>query len=206
MKRYILLLLLIVATCGCSIVRIDTSDIDNILNVILTKDNKLYNQVGQGYKYYLPGGVTYIDSDEANDILYCNGNYYYLYVDSISYYYNIDMNYTENKNMFYSKKILKNSSFKHSGYLQIDKKDDLYYIDFVYNFAKIEAIVDENDLNDTILNASYILSTIRYNKNIVNVMMEDDYFTNKTGKFNDYNTKSNSEKFILHKDEMTKEG
>ena len=35
----------------------------NILNVILTKDNKLYNQVGQGYKYYLPGGVTYIDSD-----------------------------------------------------------------------------------------------------------------------------------------------
>jgi ATP-dependent exoDNAse (exonuclease V) beta subunit len=66
MKKVILVLLLIILTTGCSVVRIDTSNIDNIVNVILTKDNKLYNQVGQGYKYYLPGGVTYIDSDDLN--------------------------------------------------------------------------------------------------------------------------------------------
>ena len=63
MKKIMLFLFLLLFVTGCSIVRIDTSSIDNILNVILTKDNKLYNQVGQGYKYYLPSGVTYIDSD-----------------------------------------------------------------------------------------------------------------------------------------------
>ena len=69
MRKKILLFLALLLLTGCSIVRIDTSSIDNILNVILTKNNKLYNQIGQGYKYYLPGGVSYIDSDDLNDIL-----------------------------------------------------------------------------------------------------------------------------------------
>ena len=75
MKRIILVLVALLILTGCSVVRIETSNIDNILNVILTKNNKLYNQIGQGYKYYLPGGVTYIDSDGLNDVLYCNGVY-----------------------------------------------------------------------------------------------------------------------------------
>ena len=104
MKKILIVLMLILLT-GCSAVRIDTTNIDNILNVILTKDNKLYNQVGKGYKYYLPGGVTYISSDELNDILYSNGVYYYLYIDAVSYYYQNDTEYEKNLNAYYSKKI-----------------------------------------------------------------------------------------------------
>jgi len=200
MKRIILVLSLILVLTGCSAVRIDTSSIDNILSVILTKNNKLFNQVGSGYKYYLPGGVTYIDSDDLNDILYCNGTYYYLYVDAIGYYYKTENNYKENKELYYSKLISKEDGFKYDGYLEIVEEENLYNIEFFYNYAKIEAIVTKENLNDTILNASYILSTIKYNYNVVELMLQKDYFTNKTGKFNNYNSKDNSEKFVLEKD------
>ena len=36
-----------------------------------------------------------------------------------------------------------------------------YLINFVYNYAKIEAMVEEDDINEVILNASYILSTVK---------------------------------------------
>lgn len=200
MKKIILVLSLVLVLTGCSAVRIDTSSIDNILNVILTKDNKLFNQIGSGYKYYLPGGVTYIDSDDLNDILYCNGTYYYLYVDAINYYYKTENNYKENKDLYYSKLISKDDGFKYDGYLEITKEDDLYRIEFFYNYAKIEAVVTKENLNDTVLNASYILSTIKYNYNVVELMLQEDYFTNKTGKFNNYNSKDSSEKFVLEKE------
>lgn len=205
MKKIMLIFSLAFILTGCSIVRIDTRNIDNILSVILTKNNKLYNQVGQGYKYYLPGGVTYIDSDDTNDILYCNGNYYYLYIDTISYYYNTKTKYKEDDDKYYSKLIKEDNGFKYSGYLEINQKDNLYYIEFVYNHAKIETIVDEENLNNAILNSSYILSTIKYNKNIIKLMLDDDYFTNKTGKYDDYNLKEDSGKFKLEKENTMEE-
>lgn len=206
MRKMILIFTLFLLLTGCSIVRIDTSSIDNILNVILTKDNKLYNQVGQGYKYYLPGGVTYIDSDDLNDILYCDGTYYYLYIDTIGYFYKNNVKYKENSKAYYSKLISKDDGFKSSGYVEIQKKDDLYYLEFVYNHAKIETMVEFDDLNGAVLNASYILSTIKYNNDIIKLMLDDDYFTNKTGKYNNYNSKEVSEKFVLEKETEMKEG
>lgn len=207
MKKYILTLIVILlfVCTGCSAVRIDTSSIDNILNVILTKDNKLFNQVGQGYKYYLPGGVTYIDSDNLNDVLYCNGTYYYLYIDAISYYYQVENTYKENEDAYFSKLIDPNDGFKYSGYIEINKQDDLYHLEFVYNYAKIEAMVDAKNLNNAVLNSSYILSTIKYNYKIVKLMLNDNYFTNKTGKFNSYSTKDSSGKFQLEKENEKKE-
>lgn len=206
MKKVILMLFLIILVTGCSVVRIDTSNIENIVSVILTKENKLYNQVGQGYKYYLPGGVTYIESDELNDILYCNGNYYYLYIDAINYYYQTTIEYDEDDSLYYSKKFNMSDGFKHSGYLEVREIDNLYHIEFVYNYAKIEAIVNKSDLNDTILNSSYILSTIKYNYNIVGLMLNEDYFINKTGKYETYDTKEDSGNFKLEKEIVMEEG
>lgn len=207
MKKKILVFLIVLLLTGCSVVRIETSSIDNILKVILTKDNKLFNQVGQGYKYYLPGGVTYIDSDDLNDILYCNGTYYYLYIDAISYYYETENDYQENTNSYYSKLISTKDGYKSNGYIEINEQEDgMYYLEFVYNYAKIETIVSKEDLNNTVLNSSYILSTIKYNYDIVELMLEDDYFTNKTGKYDNYNTKESSENFKLEKETEIEEG
>ena len=205
MKRILLILLAILIT-GCSIVRIDTKSIDNILSVVLTHDNKLFNQVGQGYKYYLPGGVTYIDSDDLNDILYSNGVYYYLYIDAVSYYFQTSIDYKVDNSIYYSKAIIPNDKFKYYGYLDIREVDGKYYVEFAYNYAKIEAVTNIDELNNVILNSSYILSTIKYNYDIIKLMLNDEYFTNKTGKYNNYDSKDTSEKFKLEKDQEMKEG
>lgn len=197
-KITIILITLVVLLSGCSVVRINTKDIDSILNAVLTKSNKLYNQVGQGYKYYVPAGVTYIDTDDYTNILYCDGSYYYLYIDVIDYHYKTKTNYKEKTNVYYSKKIDKSDGYKFSGYLEITEEDnDMYHIDFLYNYSKVEALVNKSKLNESVLNISYILSTIKYNDNVINIMLDEDYFTNKTGKYNIYKTNGNSNKFKL---------
>ena len=205
MKKIKLIILLLLLTCvmtGCTVVRIDTSSIDNILSIVLTKSNNLFNQVGQGYKYYLPGGVTYIGSDDSNDILYSNGTYYYLYIDTINYHYKTDVTYTEKEDAYYSRFLSPRISdkYKYYGYLEINEIDDNYYVEFVYNYAKIEAQTTKEELNNVILNSSYILSTIKYNDKVINLFLDDDYFKNKTGKYNNYNIKDTSTKFELEKE------
>lgn len=171
MKKLAILLLVLLLS-GCTVVRIDTSDLNNIVDVVLSKDNTLFNQVGKGYKYYIPVGVSYIDTEDFNDILYSNGNYYYLYIDTISYYYNVGKEYVLNNNAYYSRSININGKY---GYLEINKQDDLYFVEFMYNFSKIEALVKEEALEEVILNASYILSTVKFNNNVITMMLDDEF-------------------------------
>ena len=184
------MLLSIILFTGCTVVRIDTTNIDNIISIVLSKKNTLYNRVGKGYKYYVPRGVTYIDTTELNDKLYSNGNYYYLYIDAVSYYHKLKVNYKENKDAYYSKKI--DVSGK-EGYLEIQKqKNDKYVIEFVYNYAKIEAMVDKEDINEVVLNASYILSTVKFNNKVIKLMLNETYFTNKEEKYDIFADKDNN--------------
>lgn len=175
MKKLILLLLTLLLS-GCTIVRIDTNDINNTIDVVLSKNNTLFNQVGKGYKYYIPIGVSYIDTENFNDILYSNGNYYYLYIDTISYYYNVKKEYTINDQAYFSRSININDKY---GYLEINEQNDLYFVEFMYNFAKIETLVNKDDLEEVILNASYILSTIKFNNNVINMMLDDEFLVSE---------------------------
>ena len=68
MKKILVALILLFLTTGCTVVRIDTKSIDNITNVVLSKNNKLYNRIGKGYKYYRPRGVSYIDTNELKNV------------------------------------------------------------------------------------------------------------------------------------------
>ena len=198
MKKILLLGLAALILTGCTIVRIDTTSIDNILNVVLSKENTLYNRVGRGYKYYVPRGVTYIDSSGSNDKLYSNGVYYYLYLDEISYYYQKSLDYKEDDSKYYSRKIDNDGKL---GYLEITKQDNLYLIEFVYNYARIEALVPEEDINDTVLNCSYILSTIKYNNNIVKLSLEDDFLQNKEEKYDVFSAKNQDDDSFLRYEE-----
>lgn len=171
MKKLAILLLVLLLS-GCTVVRIDTSDLNNIVDVVLSKNNTLFNQVGKGYKYYIPVGVSYIDTEDFNDVLYSNGNYYYLYIAPISYYYNVEKEYVLNNNAYYSRSININGK---QGYLEINKQDNLYFVEFMYNFAKIEALVKKESLEEVILNASYILSTVKFNNNVITMMLDDEF-------------------------------
>lgn len=195
-------MLSIIMLTGCTVVRIDTENIGNTINVVLSKDNKLYNRVGKGYKYYVPRGVTYIDTNELNEKLYSNGTYYYLYIDAISYYHKTKFEYEEKQNAYYSKK-LKNGS--KTGYVEINKqKNGKYFVEFMYNYAKIEALVSKKDLNQTILNASYILSTVKFNNNVIKLMLNENYFINKEEKYDIFQSqkkKDNGDNFLEYKDD-----
>ena len=196
-KKGIILCLITILLTGCTIVRIDTTSIDNMVNIVTSKNNTLYNRVGIGYKYYVPRGVTYIDSSGTNDRLYSNGVYYYLYLDEIAYYYKNSLNFKEDPFKYYSKKI--NNKNK-KGYLEITQKDELYLIEFVYNYAKIEALVPEEDIEMTVLNSSYILSTIKYNKNIIKLALEDDFLKRKEEKYEEFTSKKETNNFLRYEE------
>lgn len=194
MKKIVICLLMTILLTGCTAVRINTNSIDNIWSVVLSKDNDLYNRVGKGYKYYVPGGVSYIDTNDLNEKLYADGSYYYLYIDAISYYYKKEFSYTEKTDLFYSKAIDINNK---KGYLEITKQaDNNYYIQFMYNYAKIEAIVSKEDINLTVLNASYILSTVKFNDNVIALMLDSSLFTSKEEVYDIFTVKENTDYFL----------
>lgn len=200
------MLLSVILFTGCTVVRIDTTNIDTIVEVVLSKDNHLYNRVGKGYKYYVPRGVTYIDTTELNDKLYSNGNYYYLYIDAVSYYHKVDVSYEENDALYYSKEIDIQGK---QGYLEIQEQENgMYVIEFVYNYAKIEAMVSEEDINEVVLNASYILSTVQFNNDVIKLMLNETYFTNKEETydiFEDKEDRTSSSNLVEYEDETVEE-
>ena len=202
MKKIILLIICTMALTGCTVVRIDTKSINNITGVILEKDNSLYNHVGKGYKYYIPRGITYIDTVGLNDVLYSNGNYYYLYIDAPGYVNKIDVDYTEDDSIYYSKKLNINNK---KGYLDIRKQDDKYLIKFVYNYATLETLINKNNIEDVITNASYILSSIKYNDKIIALTLDDDYFTNREEQYKEFISKGVSGRFLKAPDEIVEE-
>ena len=200
------MLLSVILFTGCTVVRIDTTNIDTIVEVVLSKDNHLYNRVGKGYKYYVPRGVTYIDTTELNDKLYSNGNYYYLYIDAVSYYHKVDISYEEDDSLYYSKEVDIQGK---QGYLEIQEQENgMYVIEFVYNYAKIEAMVSEEDINEVVLNASYILSTVQFNNDVIKLMLNETYFTNKEETydiFEDKEDRTSSSNLVEYEDETVEE-
>jgi len=198
LKKLILIVCLLLLS-GCSVVRIDTTSIDNIVSVVLSKDNSLYNQIGKGYKYYVPNGVNYIDTNEYNDVLYSNGQYYYLYIDIISYYHNVTKDYEINDEAYYSNIININDKV---GYLEINKQNNgQYFIEFMYNYAKIEALCDEDDINDIVLNSSYILSTVKFNNNIIRAMLDDEFLVSEE-KYDIFISKKDTNDFLKLEEEV----
>lgn len=193
-SKILFIMLSVFLLSGCTAVRITTDNIDTIVNVVLSKDNILYNTIGKGYKYYKPRGVTYIDTSEYNEKLYSKGNYYYLYVDINSYFYKKEFTYTENNKSYYSRYIDVDDK---TGYLEINKQDNGYYlVEFLYNYAKIEALVQEDEIDDVVLNSTYILSTIKYNSDVIKLMLNDDYFTNQEEKYDIFTPKEENSNFL----------
>ena len=79
----------------------------------------------------------------------------------------------------------------------------MYLIEFVYNYAKIETLVPEEDINNAVLNCSYILSTIKYNHNIIKLSLSENFLQNKEETYDVFSSKKedNDDNFLKYEDQ-----
>lgn len=193
MKKIILTVFIMLMVTGCSVQKFDMSNHDTIVSTILAKDTKLYNRVSKGYKYYLPKGVRILNYEEYNEKLYSNNKIYYLYVDIVSYHYKTDTTYTKSSNSYYYRTLSHNGK---NGYIDIVKNDDKYHINYWYNYAKMEAIVSEGEINTTLKDMSYILSSIEYNDTIIDSFIGDNALNYNEEKYTIKKPKENEQTFL----------
>ena len=188
MKKCIILLSLILLLTGC--ININKSSYETIINEVLTSKVNIYNQYRDGYKYYLPHGLYVSTSKEYNELIKSERYNYYLYIDVISYLNQVKNKYKENSSSNYS--FLINSGDK-SGYLEINEEKDKYLVEIMYNYAKIEVIVEEKDIKKAISNAIIILSSIHYNDSVLNSINEANILSYGDEAIDIFNSKSGSD-------------
>lgn len=201
MKKVFLLLVSLVLLSGCTITRMDTKTYDEVIDKVLSLNIKLSNKVGKGYKYYAPRGVVRVDANTYNDVLKRDSTTYYLYVDVVSYYYKTKFSYKNSKNDYYFK-TLKNG--KKDGYVDIVKKNNKFYVQMVYNYAKIEAYVDKDNLKKSVEDMSYILSSVKFNDTLLKKMHEQGTFGSKEEAYKLFDNKEKEGNFLEYVKEYDK--
>ncbi len=195
MKRLIVLLSIVTLfVTGCSVSKLDNNDIGKNMKTLLSKKVNLYNVYYEGYKYYLPKGISFIDKEDYNAILKdSDGNKYYMYVDAISYYHKVKNNYEVNDNSHYSKRIDYN---KKSGYIQVDEIDSKYFIQFVFNYSKMEAYVKKDDLSQVVTNMCSILRTVKFNDAVLESLIGENVLNYKEEDYTLFKADSSKESFL----------
>lgn len=195
MKKIIILLsILMVIVTGCGVTPLDEDNIKDNISYLLSKKVNQYNVYYEGYKYYLPKGITFVEKEDYNAILLDNNrNKYYLYVDVISYYHKIKNDYKVSKSSFYSDYLDYN---KKNGYIQIDEVQDKYFIQFVYNYVKMEAYVSSKDLGEAITNMCAILRSFKFNKKILESLVGENILDFKEEDYTLFKADSSKEKFL----------
>ena len=191
MKKILIIISLIFLITGCS--NINDLTYDEIIQNFVTISSRT-NTYRTGYKYYLPRGMQVNDSTLFNEILEDGKNTYYLYVDAVSYLNQVDYKYEENSENIYSTSI---SNGEYFGYVEINlTENDKYLVEIMYNYAKIEVIVDEGDINKAMLSAISILKSIVYNDSIITNLLEDNVLDFAEEEFDIFNNNSNDDDYI----------
>ena len=191
MKRLFILCSLLLMLCGCT--KISNNNINTLVNEIIKIDNNKYNEYRIGYKYYLPSGISIEKNNDFNVIFNKNNIKYYMYVDAVSYYYKVKKEYQINNNAFLSMPINNDEKY---GYLEIIEKNNKYLIEIMYNYAKIEVIVKQDELSDAITYGLLILSSIKYNDDIIKSMLEEDVLNYSEESFNIFDTSTSESNFL----------
>ena len=191
MKRIIIVIGLIFLLAGCT--NIKNLSLEQIIGTIGQKPNK-QNVYRTGYKYFLPRGLAIDNSEEFNEVLNDGKYNYYLYVDALSYIKKVDNRYQPNDTSYYSREINNGDLY---GYIEINLVDnDKYLIEIMYNYAKIEVIVDESNINDVLLTSINVLKSIKYNDSIINNLFGKNILNYMEEEFNIFHTTSSDSTYI----------
>lgn len=200
MKKVLLLLILAFLLSGCK--NINQSSYEEIIASGLYDQKVTFkNKTSQGYSYYLPKGLIAIEDVNNNLTLKSEKYNLYLYVDLISYYNKKEDTYKENNTSYYSKRITKDDKF---GYLEINlRENDKYLIEIMYNYAKIEVIVNNKDIKEVLSYAISLLSSISYNDKIIENMIGADILNYNENEYNIFETVGNDNSLIQRGNEST---
>ena len=197
-KLLILLLITVFFVTGCNIKVINYDSANSIIETVLYQKTKISNAHFEGYSFYLPQGTKIVDKNDYNIKIRDNGNYYYLYVDTIAYYYKTKNNIKIDKNHFYASELNHNGYF---GYVDIKEMGDKYFIVIMYNYAKIESYVLKEEFNSVFANMCNILSSVKYNDKIIASYIDNNKFISREEKFDIFSSKNENDNFLTYEKE-----
>ena len=201
MKKIFILLSMILVVTGCSINRLNNQDIDSVIDYILKQDIKMNNVVLEGYKYYIPHGVTLVEKHDYNQVLSYNNNDYYLYIDVISYYHKEEIKHSNDYSLYLSKSLSYNDK---QGYIDIKENEDNYYIEIYYNYAKVESYVKKDDLEDSIINICYVLNSLKFNDKVIESIVGENKLDLSSESFSLFDEKKDTSSFLQYVKEYDK--
>ena len=192
MKKVLCLLATVLLLCGCS--KINDKNYDELINSVVASNYKMENTYRTGYKYYTPTNMDILNALDYNETLADDNYKYYFYVDVVSYYNRVIEKFKEDDKAVYSKSISYEDKY---GYIEINKwKNGKYLLEIMYNYAKIEVIVDEENIKSAITNSMVVLSSVKYNNNLLESIVGENVLTAKEIEFNIFETKKNESNFL----------
>lgn len=178
MKKFVLLLIIVIFLTGCKIDRIDNKSIEEVITIMFSQKIKNTNAIGRGYEYYLPLGVIRQSIDSYNEKLYSNGDIYYLFIDIVGYLNkNPVIEKDQSESLFYKE-------IDNNGFITIKKQDDKNYIKIYYNYAYIEAYVSDENLNMAVSNMISILKTMNFEDTILSLENQNEIISDYEETFN----------------------
>lgn len=193
MKKIFLIFIMLISVTGCTYVNFNNYSYQQIIDDSLDKNIKYSNNNFNGYKLYIPRGLKVVDKDEYNLIILNDEDVYYLYVDVISYHYKTNNEITKSSNSIFSSSISHNNL---NGFIDISKYDDKYFVQANYNYSKIQGFVSEKNINRSLVYMISILSSIDYNENVINTLIDKDLLDNTEEKFNFFESKNDTSNFL----------
>ena len=172
MKKKFILISLFVCFFFTGCTTLDNKDMKQLIDEGTDRDAIVFNTYRKGYKYNLPIGLTVLDSTEYNEVIRDDKYRYYLYVDAVSHYNKVIEKYEVSDKSYTSMQISFEDKY---GYLEINKiADDKYFIEIMYNYAKIEVIVREIDAKVAVSNALSILASIDFNNDVLKTLLDEE--------------------------------
>ena len=170
-KKFVLLsLLACIFLVGCT--PIQDMTLLEIIEIGTNRTVEVKNKYRKGYKYNLPKGLDVADNSEYNEVIESRDYVYYLYVDAVSYYNKVIEKYEENSKAYVSMQINYQDKY---GYLEINQLDEeKYFIEIMYNYAKIEVIVKKRDINVAVYDSLSVLASVKFNDDVLKTLLDEE--------------------------------
>lgn len=195
MKKIIVLLsIVLLSITGCSIKELDNENIDKNIDTLLSEKVSITNVNFEGYNYYVPTGLKFLTKEEYNAVFKDRfENKYYLFVDVIGYYHEAENTYEENKKAYYSDKL---DYRKKNGFIEINDVSGKYYVEYVFNYGRMEALIEKEDIVRVVNNMSYILRSIEYNDEVLDSLVGDNILSYAEETFSLFETEAKQDDFL----------